>query len=91
MTKGDIIDVIAEAAGITKVAAEKALNAFTTAVTKSLKKLEAVSLVGFGTFSVSKRKAREGRNPQTGKEINIPAAKVPKFKAGKGLKDAVRK
>ena len=91
MTKGDLIDVIAEAAGITKVAAEKALNAFTTAVTKSLKKLEAVSLVGFGTFSVSKRKARKGRNPQTGKEINIPAAKVPKFKAGKGLKDAVRK
>ena len=91
MTKGDIIDVIAEAAGITKVAAEKALNAFTTAVTKSLKKLEAVSLVGFGTFSVSKRKARKGRNPQTGKEINIPAAKVPKFKAGKGLKDAVKK
>ena len=83
MTKGDLIDVIAEAAGITKVAAEKALNAFTTAVTKSLKKLEAVSLVGFGTFSVSKRKARKGRNPQTGKEINIPAAKVPKFKAGK--------
>jgi len=91
MTKGDLIDVIAEAAGITKVAAEKALNAFTTAVTKSLKKLEAVSLVGFGTFSVSKRKARKGRNPQTGKEINIPAAKVPKFKAGKGLKDAVKK
>ncbi|MBI5049081.1 MAG: HU family DNA-binding protein [Deltaproteobacteria bacterium] len=91
MTKGDIVDAIAEAAGITKVAAEKALNAFTTAVTKSLKKLEAVSLVGFGTFSVSKRKARKGRNPQTGKEINIPATKVPKFKAGKGLKDAVKK
>ena len=91
MTKGELVGVIAEAAGITKVAAEKALNAFTTAVTKSLKKLEAVSLVGFGTFSVSKRKARKGRNPQTGKEINIPAAKVPKFKAGKGLKDAVKK
>jgi len=91
MTKGDLIDAIAGAAGITKVAAEKTLNAFTEAVTKSLKKGDTVSLVGFGTFSVSKRKARKGRNPQTGKEINIPAAKVPKFKAGKGLKDAVRK
>ena len=91
MTKGELVDAIAGAAGLTKVDAEKALNAFTTAVTKSLKKLEAVSLVGFGTFSVSKRKARKGRNPQTGKEINIPAAKVPKFKAGKGLKDAVKK
>lgn len=91
MTKGDLIDAIAGAAGIPKVAAEKALNAFTEAVTKSLKKGDTVSLVGFGTFSVSKRKARKGRNPQTGKEINIPAAKVPKFKAGKGLKDAVKK
>ena len=91
MTKGDLIDAIAGAARITKVAAEKTLNAFTEAVTKSLKKGDTVSLVGFGTFSVSKRKARKGRNPQTGKEINIPAAKVPKFKAGKGLKDAVRK
>ena len=91
MTKCDLIDAIAGAAGITKVAAEKTLNAFTEAVTKSLKKGDTVSLVGFGTFSVSKRKARKGRNPQTGKEINIPAAKVPKFKAGKGLKDAVRK
>jgi len=91
MTKGELVDAIAGAAGITKVDAEKALNAFTEAVTKSLKKGDAVGLVGFGTFSVSKRKARKGRNPQTGKEINIPAAKVPKFKAGKGLKDAVKK
>ncbi|MBI3753544.1 MAG: HU family DNA-binding protein [Deltaproteobacteria bacterium] len=91
MTKGELVDAMAGAAGITKVAAEKALNAFTEAVTKSLKKGDTVSLVGFGTFSVSKRKARKGRNPQTGKEINIPAAKVPKFKAGKGLKDAVKK
>lgn len=91
MTKGEIVDAIAGAADITKVAAEKAVNAFTETVTKSLKKGDTVSLVGFGTFSVSKRKARKGRNPQTGKEINIPAAKVPKFKAGKGLKDAVRK
>lgn len=91
MTKGELVDAIAGAAGITKVDAEKALNAFTEAVTKSLKKGDTVGLVGFGTFSVSKRKARKGRNPQTGKEINIPAAKVPKFKAGKGLKDAVKK
>mgnify|MGYP001568769916 FL=1 len=91
MTKGEIVDAIAGAADITKVAAEKAVNAFTETVTKSLKKGDTVSLVGFGTFSVSKRKARKGRNPQTGKEINIPAAKVPKFKAGKNLKDAVRK
>ncbi|HLA50729.1 MAG TPA: HU family DNA-binding protein [Thermodesulfobacteriota bacterium] len=91
MTKGELVDAIAGGAGLTKVDAEKAVNAFTEAVTKSLKKGDAVGLVGFGTFSVSKRKARKGRNPQTGKEINIPAAKVPKFKAGKGLKDAVRK
>lgn len=91
MTKGEIVGVISKEAGITKVAAEKALAAFIDAVTKSLKKGDSVGLVGFGTFSVSKRKARKGRNPQTGKEINIPAAKVPKFKAGKGLKDAVRR
>lgn len=91
MTKGELVDAMAGAAGITKVDAEKALNAFTEAVTKALKKGDSVGLVGFGTFSVSKRKARKGRNPQTGKEINIPAAKVPKFKAGKGLKDAVKK
>ncbi|HBR16810.1 MAG: DNA-binding protein HU [Deltaproteobacteria bacterium RIFCSPLOWO2_12_FULL_43_16] len=91
MTKGEIVGVISKEAGITKVAAEKALVAFIDAVTKSLKKGDSVGLVGFGTFSVSKRKARKGRNPQTGKEINIPAAKVPKFKAGKGLKDAVRR
>lgn len=91
MTKGELVDAMAGAAGITKVDAEKALNAFTEAVAKALKKGDTVGLVGFGTFSVSKRKARKGRNPQTGKEINIPAAKVPKFKAGKGLKDAVKK
>jgi len=91
MTKGDLVGAISKEAGITKVAAEKAVTAFTGAVTKSLKKGDAVSLVGFGTFSISRRKARKGRNPQNGKEINIPAAKVPKFKAGKGLKDAVKK
>ncbi|MEK6540023.1 MAG: HU family DNA-binding protein [Deltaproteobacteria bacterium] len=91
MTKGELVDAISGTAGITKVAAEKAVNAFTGAVTKALKKGDKVSLVGFGTFSVSRRKARKGRNPQTGKEINIPAVKVPKFKAGKILKGAVRK
>ncbi|HAG50234.1 MAG: DNA-binding protein HU [Deltaproteobacteria bacterium GWA2_42_85] len=90
MTKGDLVGAISKEAGITKVAAEKAVTAFTGAVTKSLKKGDAVSLVGFGTFSISRRKARKGRNPQNGKEINIPAAKVPKFKAGKLLKSAVR-
>src|SRR3972149_4690699 len=91
MTKGELVGAISGTAGITKVAAEKAVNAFTGAVTKALKKGDTVSLVGFGTFSVSRRKARKGRNPQTGKEINIPAVKVPKFKAGKILKGAVRK
>lgn len=90
MTKGDLVGAISKEAGITKVAAEKAVTAFTGAVTKSLKKGDTVSLVGFGTFSISRRKARKGRNPQNGKEINIPAAKVPKFKAGKLLKSAVR-
>lgn len=90
MTKGELVGAISKEAGITKVAAEKAVTAFTGAVTKSLKKGDTVSLVGFGTFSISRRKARKGRNPQNGKEINIPAAKVPKFKAGKLLKSAVR-
>jgi DNA-binding protein HU-beta len=91
MTKGELVEKIAKEAGLTKADGERALNAFTNAVKKSLKKGEAVSLVGFGTFDVSKRKARMGRNPQTGEELKIPAARVPKFKAGKGLKDAVKK
>ena len=91
MTKGELVDAISGTAGITKVAAEKAVNAFTGAVTKALKKGDKVSLVCFGTFSVSGRKERKGQNPQTGKEKNIPAVKVPKFKAGKILKGAVRK
>ena len=91
MTKGELVEKIANEAGLTKADAERALNAFTNAVKKSLKKGESVGLVGFGTFDVSKRKARIGRNPQTGAEIKIPACRVPKFKAGKGLKDAVRK
>ncbi len=89
MTKGDLIASIAKQAGLTKADSERALNAFLDSVKKELKKGKSVGLVGFGTFSVSKRKARKGRNPQTGKEIRIPATKVPKFKAGKGLKDTV--
>lgn len=91
MTKADLVNAIAEKAGLSKVDAEKALKAFTEAVTKTLKKGDKVALVGFGTFSVGKRAARTGKNPQTGKAIKIPAAKVPKFKAGKALKDTVNK
>ncbi len=89
MTKADLVNAIAEKAGLSKADAEKALKAFTDAVTDALKAGEKVSLVGFGTFSVGQRAARTGQNPQTGAKINIPAAKVPKFKAGKALKDAI--
>ena len=89
MTKADLVASIAESADISKAVAEKALNAFIAAVGKSLKKGEKLALTGFGTFSVSNRKARIGRNPQTGEEIKIKAARVPKFTAGKGLKEAV--
>ncbi len=90
MTKAELIAVMAGGAGISKAAASKALDAYLSAVTKELKKGGKLGLVGFGTFSVTKRKAREGRNPQTGKAIKIPAKKVVKFKAGKGLADKVR-
>ncbi len=89
MTKADLVNAIAEKAGLNKSDAEKALKAVTDAVTDALKADEKVSLVGFGTFSVGQRAARQGQNPQTGAKIDIPAAKVPKFKAGKALKDAV--
>ena len=89
MTKADLVGIMADEAGITKAAASEALDAFVTAVTKELKKSGKLGLVGFGTFSVVKRKAREGRNPQTGKAIKIPAKKVVKFKAGKTLADKV--
>ena len=89
MTKADLVNAIAEKAGLSKADAEKALKAFTDAVTEALRASEKVSLVGFGTFSVGKRAARQGQNPQTGAKINIPAAKVPKFKAGKALKDSI--
>jgi DNA-binding protein HU-beta len=89
VTKADLVNSIAEKAGLNKAEAEKALKAFTDAVTDALKAGEKVSLVGFGTFSVGDRAARTGQNPQTGAKIEIPAAKVPKFKAGKALKDAI--
>jgi len=90
MTKAELVAKMANDAAISKVAASKALNGVLEGITKALKKNESVTLVGFGTFSVSKRKARLGRNPQTGKEIKIPARKVPKFKAGTDLRKAVK-
>jgi DNA-binding protein HU-beta len=89
MTREELIAKMAEEADITKVAAKAALDTFLSSVTKTLKKGGRVSLVGFGTFSVSKRGARQGRNPQTGATINIPARKVARFKAGKGLSETV--
>ena len=90
MTKAELIAVMAEGADITKAAAACSLESYTTAVAKELKKSGKLGLVGFGTFSVVKRKAREGRNPQTGKTIKIAAKKVIKFKAGKALADKVK-
>ena len=90
MTKAELIATVAKEAKIPKVSAEKALNAITSSVMKGLKKGDKLTLTGFGTFSVVKRKARTGRNPQTGKEIKIPATKVAKFKAGNLLKSAVK-
>lgn len=89
MNKTELIAAIAEQAEISKKDAEKALKAFVDVVTAELKKEEKIQLVGFGTFEVSKRAAREGRNPQTGETMTIAASKSPKFKAGKALKDAV--
>ena len=91
MNKAEMIAAIAQEADFSKKDAEKALTAFMDIVTKELKKGEKVSLVGFGTFEVSARAAREGRNPATNKTIKIPASKAPKFKAGKALKEAVNK
>jgi DNA-binding protein HU-beta len=90
VTKAELIEKMAETAEISKAAATKALASFMDSVKVSLKKGQKVSLVGFGTFSVSKRKARKGRNPKTGEVIKIAAAKVPKFSAGKGLKDGIK-
>jgi len=90
MTKAELIAAMAAEADVTKAAAAQALEAFTGAVGKELKKNGKLGLVGFGTFSVVKRKAREGRNPQTGKKIKIAAKKVVKFKAGEALADKVK-
>ena len=90
MTKAELVGRIAKDAKISKRAAEAALDSFTTCVRDTLKKGKRVSLVGFGTFAVGRRAARNGRNPQTGETIKIKAAKVPKFRAGKTLKDAIR-
>ena len=90
MNKTELIAAVADQAGLSKKDAEAALNAFTAIVGKALKKGDKVQLVGFGTFEVSKRSARSGRNPQTGETIKIKASKTPKFKAGKALKDLVK-
>jgi len=89
VNKSELVDAIASGAGLSKADAGKALDATVAAITDSLKGGEQVSLVGFGTFAVKARAARTGRNPQTGKEIQIAASNVPGFKAGKALKDAV--
>jgi DNA-binding protein HU-beta len=89
LNKSELIEAIAESADISKAAAGRALDATIEAMKKSLKKGDLVTLVGFGTFYVGKRVARTGRNPRTGATIKIKAAKIPKFRAGKGLKDAI--
>ena len=89
MNKTELVAAIAEKTELTKKDAESALKAFTDVVAEELKKGEKIQLVGFGTFEVSERAAREGRNPQTGETMKIAASKAPKFKAGKALKDAI--
>ncbi|ENO97337.1 MULTISPECIES: HU family DNA-binding protein [Thauera] len=89
MNKQELVASIAEKAGMTKADAARALDATVAAVTEALRQNETVTLVGFGSFYVGERAARTGRNPRTGKNIKIKAAKVPKFRAGKGLKDSV--
>ncbi len=90
MTKAELISQVAKEAKISKATAEKAINSVTNNVAKCLKRQDKITLTGFGTFMVSKRKARMGRNPQTGAAINIKASRVPKFKAGKQLKNWVK-
>ena len=89
MNKADLVAAMAEKAGVSKKDAEASLKAFTDVVAEELKKGEKIHLVGFGTFEVSERAARTGRNPQTGAEMTIAASKAPKFKAGKALKDSL--
>lgn len=90
MTKAELIAQVAKETRLSKANAEKAINATTGAIGKCLKKRDKITLTGFGTFLIAKRKARKGRNPQTGAEINIKASNVPKFKPGKQLKDSCR-
>ncbi|MBX7492647.1 HU family DNA-binding protein [Qipengyuania sp. 1NDW9] len=89
MNKNDLIGAVADSSGLSKSDAASAVEGVFDAITKSLSNGDEVRLVGFGTFSVAKRKASTGRNPRTGEPMNIPASNQPKFKAGKGLKDAV--
>ena len=89
MNKADFIGAVSDAAGLTKVEGSKAVEAVIEVVKKALKKGDSVALVGFGTFAVRKRAARTGRNPRTGQQIKIKASKIPAFKAGKALKDAL--
>jgi DNA-binding protein HU-beta len=89
MNKTELVAAMADQAGLSKKDAEKALKAFTDVVADELKKGEKIQLVGFGTFEVSERPAREGRNPRTGETMTIAASKAPKFKAGKALKDSI--
>lgn len=89
MNKNDLIAVVAERAGLTKKDSEKAVNALIDSIQDALQKGDKVSLVGFGTFETRARGARTGRNPQTGQTITIPASRVPAFKAGKSLRDAI--
>ncbi len=90
MTKAELIDRVAKTAKVPRAAAERAINSFTATITEVLSAGDKITLTGFGTFYVSNRLPRKGRNPRTGEEIDIPAVKIPKFKVGKGLKDAVR-
>lgn len=91
MNKAELVAAIAEKTELSKKDSEKALKAFVDVVTEELTKGEKIQLVGFGTFEVAERKAREGRNPQTGDTMKIPASKAPKFKAGKALKEVINK
>jgi DNA-binding protein HU-beta len=90
MNKAELVEAISKVTTLTKADTERTIDAFIDIVSKNVKKKDGVKLVGFGTFAVSARKARVGRNPQTGEEIQIPARKVPVFRPGKELKDAVR-
>ena len=90
MNKAELVEEIAGQTGLTKRTSREAVDAIISAITDSLAGEERVTLVGFGAFQVRERKARRGRNPQTGQTIQVPAKKVPKFKAGKGLKEKVR-